>query len=71
MFEFAFCGVVVINRCFSFLLLNPVDDVPEHVRHLLLEPVDRQPMRENITSPNDPRSPTSDEEGKLLVVNVM
>jgi len=47
---------------------EPVDDVPEHVRHLLLEPVDRQ--LHGITSPVDPKSiqsPTSDEEGDSAV----
>ncbi|KAI1305926.1 Protein hu-li tai shao [Halotydeus destructor] len=45
---------------------EPVDDVPEHVRHLLMEPIDEQLLPPNeLTSPTDPKSiqsPTSDEE---------
>lgn len=42
---------------------EPVDDVPDHVRHLLVEPV----AGNDVASPLDPKSmqsPTSDEEGK-------
>ncbi|RWS30630.1 Protein hu-li tai shao-like protein [Leptotrombidium deliense] len=46
---------------------EPVDDVPEHVRHLLMEPVAEQPREEQIASPTEryksPQSPISGDEG--------
>lgn len=48
--------------------VNPVDDIPDHVRHLLLEPVESHVG--SVTSPTgnnpkSPQSPTSDEEGEF------
>lgn len=42
-----------------------VDELPEHMRHLILEPVAH---RAGISSPTGPLSPTSDEEGKLIIL---
>lgn len=52
------------------LLLLPVDELPEHVRHLLLEPVSGSDPSRNprqVTSPKSPlQSPMSDPEGTSL-----
>ena len=47
-----------------------VDELPEHMRHLILEPVhDARPQAQKVSSPvgpKSPQSPTSDEEGRCL-----
>lgn len=54
----------------TFFLSFPVDELPEHVRHLLLEPVSGSDPSRNprqVTSPKSPlQSPMSDPEGTFL-----
>jgi adducin len=41
---------------------EPVDEVPDHVKHLLVEPVS---LTQDIASPTSPTSPLSDEEASI------
>ncbi|CAG2108612.1 unnamed protein product [Medioppia subpectinata] len=44
---------------------EPVDDVPDSVRHLLIEPVSLNQTTQDITSPTSPTSPLSDEDESI------
>jgi hypothetical protein len=46
----------------NILILCQVDDVPDNVRHLLVEPVS---LTQDIASPTSPTSPLSDEEASI------
>jgi len=47
---------------------EPVDDIPENVRHLLVEPLppQQQAQPDRITSPVSPTSPSDEEEGSSM-----
>ncbi|XP_054167044.1 protein hu-li tai shao-like isoform X2 [Oppia nitens] len=46
-----------------------LDDVPDNVRHLLIEPVSQNQTTQDITSPTSPTSPLSDDDGKSSAVS--
>lgn len=61
----------MFNESYPNAIHHLVDELPEHVRHLLLEPVsDQNRNPRQVTSPTNPKSPlqspTSDLEGTFL-----